>query len=313
MNDLSFRVVSNDCFSGGDRLQLECCNATDDINLTTKRSGIRVHSALTAFFLKCFGKIEEFNYQGAIYYLNKGSVDAWKARNPASSIELAFSKLFDSLVKQEVKKAADIAYYIGKTSDALFTYVNNKLIPGFDPRKHVSATMQNKLAIINIINNVSDTFSKDRWKTTVEIGNRPLYVLIPIQHLKNPTDKDIILNCFLSKDAALAAQKNLKQRVIVKEYVTDMASILITSVAEVHNQPGSYWDELTKAIKENVKCYLGNTREEIDRTELEEAILTHIVKDKLHIFEGLDIAVFVNKSIQSITMFNGLQGVELPK
>ncbi len=60
-----------------------------------KKTGIRYHSFLIAYILKCFNpeKIHEIkDVQGKLYYLNKGSLADWLMRNNRELIHQPLSK-----------------------------------------------------------------------------------------------------------------------------------------------------------------------------------------------------------------------------
>lgn len=58
----------------------KCCDSHIKFGDLEYDRGIKTHWRITAFFLSCFGKIEELHLGNKIYYLNKADYESWKKR-----------------------------------------------------------------------------------------------------------------------------------------------------------------------------------------------------------------------------------------
>lgn len=101
---LSVNIIS-DSFFGQSRLDFEgdfdalrVPSEEGEVKADSQKKGIRFHTAITAFFLRLFGKIVDIrDCWGHVYHLNRGSVTQWIKAHDGDAIRLedSFLKKYD--------------------------------------------------------------------------------------------------------------------------------------------------------------------------------------------------------------------------
>jgi len=99
MNPIYVQIIQKG-FLQESRCMIEGFNRNDDVDPKSKKTGVRCHNRVTAFFLKLFGKIAEVkNSDGKIVYLNKNSLIKWLARNSKFDTKVKNFSPLDALNK----------------------------------------------------------------------------------------------------------------------------------------------------------------------------------------------------------------------